>query len=70
MVCMKGRTEDRTQFPQYSKTALLKIHNTQKSHAEKLQYSETAVLKDRRTRKPQYLKTAELKNRNTQNPQY
>ena len=60
---------DRTQDPQYSKTALLKNLSTQKP-----QYSKTAVLKNlctqnHSTQKPQYSKTAVLKNLCTQKPQ-
>ena len=43
---------DRTQEPQYLKTAILKNCSTRKPQSQKLQYYKSAVLKNRSTQKP------------------
>ena len=56
-----GGQKDRTQDPQYSKTAVLKNRSTQTPQSQKTQYSKTAVLKNRSTQNPHYSKIAVLK---------
>ena len=60
-VKLHSTLDDRTQNPQYSKTAVLKNRSlkhrsTQNPQSQKPQYSKTAVLKNRSTQNPQFLK--------------